>query len=64
MYSLTGLPPLDMLFNDSLCLFGVHLYISRLIFKPAFKHLDYRLVLADTDASGLRNGNLIGKSRI
>lgn len=52
-----------MLFNDLFRFFGIHFHISDLVFSVS-KNFNDRLILADTDASGLRNLDLIRKSGV
>ena len=50
-----------MLFDNFLCLFRSHLNVSNL-FLVLFVDFNNGFVLADTDASGLCNGYLVGNT--
>ena len=55
------LAALDVLFENFLCLFGGHLDIGDLLLV-GLEDLDDRLELADADAAGLGDGDLVGEA--
>ena len=57
---LNDLTALDVLFNNFFSLFSSHFYIGNL-FLAGLEHLDNGLVLANANASCLRNGNRADK---